>query len=83
MKMRNQEKLKTLIVDVFLLKKTEFNLELKKEQIETWDSLGTISLAVGIKDSFGYHMSPEEATKIRSVQDIINLLETKGISFRD
>ncbi len=77
----NLEKLKNLFIDVFLITPEEFNLELNRKEMDTWDSLAVVSLAVGIQDTFGYHPTPEEAVKIASVKDVIGLLETKGISF--
>ena len=54
-----------------------------REEVETWDSLGVVSIAVGIDEVFGYHPTPEEATGIRSVTDIIDLLVSKGIEVND
>ncbi|WP_304511583.1 hypothetical protein [Desulfobacula sp.] len=79
--MTNVEKLKQLVIDVFLLDDNEFSLEMMRDDIETWDSLGIVSMAVGIQEVFGYHFTPEEAVAIRGVQDIIKVLEAKGISF--
>ena len=79
--MTNREKLKLLLMDVFLLDSAEFNFDMRREDIDTWDSLGVVSLAVGIDETFGYHFTPEEATGIESVPQIMRLLETKGISF--
>jgi len=79
--MNNREKLENLLLDVFLLTPSEFRFNLKQEEVDTWDSLGVVAMAVGVQETFGYHMTPEEATGIKSVQDIINLLESKGISF--
>lgn len=79
--MSNREKLKQLFLDVFLLDEAEFSFELTKPQVDTWDSLGVVSLAVGVHQTFGYHFTPEEATSLQSVADVIRLLETKGITF--
>jgi len=77
----NTEKLTELLTEVFLLEPEEFSLELKRENVETWDSLGIVAMAVGIQEEFGYHFTPEEATGIESVKDIITILTSKGISF--
>lgn len=79
--MVNNEKLKKLIVDVFLLEEDEFSFGLTKREIGTWDSLGTVSLAVGVQETFGYHFKPEEALAINSVKDVITILESHGIAF--
>lgn len=79
--MNNREKLKELMLDVFLLDPSEFSFDLKREDVDTWDSLGVVSMAVGVQETFGYHFTPEEAIGIRGVQDIMDILKTKGISF--
>ena len=81
--MSNREKLRELLIDVFLLEPNEFRFDLRREEVETWDSLGVVSVAVGIDETYGYHMTPDEATGLTSVADIIALLETKGIEFDD
>ncbi len=79
--MTNREKLKQLFLEVFLLSDSEFGFDLKREQIDTWDSLGVVSLAVGIEETFGYHLTQDEAMGSRGVGEIMQLLESKGISF--
>ncbi|NUM76085.1 acyl carrier protein [candidate division KSB1 bacterium] len=81
--MTNYEKLKNLLVDVFLLEPSEFRLDLSRDEIDSWDSLGVVSMAVGIEETFGYHLTPEEATGVKSVQDIMNILRAKGVVFDD
>lgn len=79
--MTNREKLKDLLLDVFLLDPSEFNFDLKREDIQTWDSMGVVAIAVGVHETFGYHFTPDEAASVMSVDDIIRILESKGISF--
>jgi acyl carrier protein len=79
--MENREKLKKVVEDVFLLQPGEFRFDLRRDEVETWDSFGVVSLAVGIQEAFGYHLAPTEAVGINSVADIISLLSTKGIKF--
>jgi len=79
--MSNKEKLQNLIQDVFLLDPSEFRFDLKRADVETWDSFGVVSLAVGVQEAFGYHFTPEEATGIEGVEDIVRVLASKGVSF--
>ena len=81
--MSNRTKLQDLLVDVLLLDPGEFSPDLSRDQVDTWDSLAVVSIAVGLHDTFGYHPTPEEATAIRSVPDIVRLLESRGIPFDD
>jgi acyl carrier protein len=73
--------LKLLLQEIFVLEESEFRFDLKNDEVETWDSLGTVSLSVGIEETFGYHFTQEEALGIRGFQDIIDILETNGVSF--
>lgn len=79
--MTNREKLRELLIDVFLLEPEEFRFDLRREEVATWDSLGIVSIGVGLKETFGYHPTPAEATAFSCVEDIIRLLEAKGIVF--
>lgn len=79
--MSNREKLRDLLLEVFLLDPSEFRWDLTKQEIDTWDSLGTVSMAVGVEETFGYHFKPVEALAIDSVQGIIDILQSKGIAF--
>ena len=77
----NREKLKNLLLDVLLLEPSEFTFELKREDVESWDSFGVVAIGVGLEETFGYHPTQDEAMNLRSVPDIINLLQSKGIPF--
>lgn len=79
--MSNREKLKELLLNVFLLDESEFHYNLKRDEISAWDSLGIVALSVGIQETFDYHLTPEEATQIAGIPDVINLLQQRGISF--
>ena len=81
--MNNREKLEDLLLDVLLLDPSEFNFGLKREEIQTWDSMAVVAIAVGVDETFGYHFTPEEATSLTGVADIIRILETRGISFAE
>jgi acyl carrier protein len=79
----NHEKLKELLMDVFLIDESEYSLELSQDDIETWDSMGLVAMGVGIEETFGYHLTQEEALSVRNFQDVVDILTTKGISFDD
>lgn len=79
--MTNREKLQDLLQDVLLLDPSEFRFDLKREELDMWDSLSVVAIAVGVEETFGHHFSPEEAMSIRGVEDIMKLLEANGIAF--
>ncbi|MBN4067081.1 acyl carrier protein [Simkania negevensis] len=75
----NEEKLKQLLMEVFLLDEDEYTDEKSYEEIEGWDSLATVSMAVAIHQEFGHHMTPQEATSINTLGDIRHYLRNKGV----
>jgi acyl carrier protein len=79
----NRARLKQLLLDVFLLDPGEFRFDLTRSEIESWDSLGTVSLALGIEEVFGHHLTPAEATGLASVADIITVLSRRGIDLEE
>lgn len=79
--MDNNEKLRELIQDILLLEPAEYSMTLSRDDVDTWDSLSVVSIAVGLEETFNYHPTPAEATAIHCVKDIVNLLESKGIVF--
>jgi len=81
--MTNREKLQDLLQDILLLDPSEFRFDLRRDEVETWDSMSVVAIAVGLQETFGYHMSPEEAIRVAGVDDIIVILEEKGISFAE
>ncbi len=81
--MENRQKLRDLLMEVLLLTDQEFSFELRREQVETWDSLAVVAIAAGIDETFGYHFTPDEAVSITGVRDIIEILEREGISFAE
>jgi acyl carrier protein len=75
----NREALINLLADVFLIDEDSITDQLTRSDIETWDSLGTVSLALGVDETFGYHMKPEEALGLASIGDLVILLRNRGI----
>jgi acyl carrier protein len=81
--MDNRGRLKALFEDILLLDDGEFRFDLRREEVATWDSLAVVAIATGVEETFGYHMPEEEAVGIRSVPDLVGLLEARGISFAE
>ena len=76
--MQNRQKLRDLLIEILLLSDQEFSFELRREQVETWDSLAVVAIAAGIDETFGYHFTPDEAVALTGVPDIIRILERDG-----
>lgn len=72
-------KLKYILVDIFLMEEEEFLDENGPNEIEGWDSLATVSMAVAIQQEFGHHMTIEEVAAIHNIGDIKAYLRSKGV----
>lgn len=79
--MSNERKLRELFVDVFLLEPGEYRRDLERSDIDTWDSLGTVSLALGLEEAYGVRIDQEELIGLRGVADVVDLLRAKGVPF--
>jgi len=79
----NREKLKELLTEILLLEDQEFRFDLSRDEVETWDSLAVVAIAAGIEETFGYHLTPAEATSITGVSAIITILERNQINFME
>lgn len=75
----NDEKLKALLLDVFMMDEALYADANGPMQIETWDSLATVSMAVGVHEAFGHHMTPEEVGEVRTIADIKAFLRRNGV----
>lgn len=77
----NRENLRALLTEILLLGDTEFSFTLDRSNVETWDSLAVVSIGVGVEETFGYHMPPEEAVSVNGVADLVKILERQNIRF--
>lgn len=81
--MSNRARLQALFEDILLLNEGEFRFDLRRVDVATWDSLSVVAIATGVEETFGYHMSEEEAVGITSVPDLVRLLEDRGVPFAE
>ena len=46
---------------------------------ENWDSLHHLSIVVDIETAFGITLEPEEIAEMKSYEDIVRILKSKGV----
>ena len=73
------KKLLKILGSVFELKEFQISLELKKDDIDSWDSLKQMDLVVSIEEGYGIVLEVEEIVKMKSVQTIVDVLKNKGL----
>lgn len=47
------------------------------ETIETWDSIQHLNLVLALEEKFGVQLSPEEIEQMKSIGDVIKVVEGK------
>lgn len=69
---------------IFEILKNVFELDYVDESCsqkscDAWDSLGQLNLVAELEDNFDITLEPEEIGTMKSYEDIIRILKTKGI----
>lgn len=77
--MNNIQKIESVFMDALLLDEGEFSADMTRDAVDSWDSLGTVSIIVGLQKELGINVDQTEAVKVQSVQGFIDLLEAAGI----
>lgn len=77
----NDLKLRNLLVEILLIDDDQYRDENGPDAIETWDSLAMVRIAVGIEESFGYGMTPDEIVSLDSIGNIKAILRSHDIRF--
>ena len=77
------KKLIGVLSEVFDVKESEININLKRDDIANWDSLKQMDLVATLEDEFGITLEIQDIIKINSVQAICDVLKEKGINNGD
>jgi acyl carrier protein len=73
--------LRRIITDAFELEPGEYNLELRQDEVEKWDSMGMVSLIVELEAAFDIEIDLLEFSRFVSVAAIIAVLREHGVAF--
>ena len=71
-----EEKVIDLLKRVF--EDIEITSESSQETVAEWDSMHQLAIAFEIENEYGISLEPEELSKMKSVKDIIKILEEKN-----
>jgi len=66
------------IAEVFEMPLENIRPEMKKEDIEAWDSLGVLNLIAGLDETYGILLTQEEILELKSIEDVLKLLRKHG-----
>lgn len=77
------EKLVSVLAEVFNLQLDQIVPELTKEDVGSWDSLKQMDLVMSLERQYGVSLGIEDIVQLVSVARIVEVLKQKGIDFGD
>ena len=70
-----QNELIRLIADTLDIEPNTISLNTTAEEIDAWDSMGTMSLQFMLSKEFEIDLAPNQTDKLRSVDGIVELIQ--------
>ena len=74
------QKLATILADVFNVNVNVIKLELTKAEVDNWDSLKQMDLVLSLERAYDLSLEITDIIAMQSVAQIIEVLEKKGVS---
>lgn len=74
------QKLFQLIADLFEEDVNKINLDTVKEDLERWDSMGTIDLITQLESTYQVSFELMEVENLTSIKAIVEALQQKGVT---
>jgi acyl carrier protein len=71
------DQIRTVASDIFGVSADIITAASSPETIETWDSIQHLNLVLALEEKFGLQLSPEEIEQMKSVGEVIKLVEGK------
>lgn len=71
------ERVRAIAADVLQLPQERITLRSSVDNIETWDSLQHLNLILALEQEFGLQFEPEEMESMNSIEQLVELLETR------
>lgn len=72
-----EERVIEILKDLFELESVDETCS--QQTCEKWDSMGQLNLVVELESEFGVTLEPEEIGEMRSFNDVIHILKSKGV----
>ncbi len=75
-----EERTRKVVAEVFGLPLEKVTRATSTETVEEWDSLNVLNILMAVESEFAVSISPEEAAGFVSVEKILKVLESKGVT---
>ena len=79
--MNNEQKLKTVLSNVFNVPVSQIDDEASVDTVENWDSLNHLNLVLAIEQEFAVSFTEEETVEIMNYPLIKMTLKEHGVTF--
>jgi len=71
------------LADVFGLRESEIHPDLKKENVDNWDSLKQMDLVLSLEREFDIALEIPDILRMTTVANIVDVLKEKGVDLED
>ena len=71
------ERIRIMASDLFGVPAEHISAASSPDTIEAWDSIQHLNLVLALEEKFGLQLSPEEMEQMKSIGDVIKLVESK------
>lgn len=72
-----EQKILEILKDTFDLDSVDTSCS--QDSCDAWDSMGQLDLVADLEDAFDITLEPEEIGSMKSFDDIVRILKSKGI----
>lgn len=73
------QRLASVLADVFALRPNQVVPELTKENVRSWDSLKQMDLVMSLEREYGITLEFPDIIRMNSVGNIVEVLASKGV----
>lgn len=74
------DQVREIASDVFGVPLSQITAQTAPENLEAWDSVQHLSLALAIESTFGVTMDPEDIEKMKNIAAAAKIVESKKMS---
>jgi acyl carrier protein len=71
------DQIRTLASDLFATPPDQISSSSSPETVETWDSVQHLNLVLAVEEKFHLQLSPEEIEEMKTIGDVVKLVEGK------
>ena len=70
-----EARVRRMVADVLDVPQAQVTRDTSPETVETWDSVQHLNIVLSLEQEFGVSVPPEDIDKLRTVGDIVDMVE--------